>query len=205
MVLSYYLMTTQKKSKAAFQVGDLVIEKKARSKKKRIGEVIFVREGRRRKLEMVELNKHDLSPLYRGTMEGPKIFSLFDSECKKLRQLSLKKEKKFQIGDLIRFTQKSRSRFGIITSFIHPDGLYSDSYEKGYNGKDFLECIEILPKHGLPRRKDEKDKPYIFLATPEHSNECFVIPMDEDGGVRIKERKFSIQKKKTCADVDARL
>ena len=48
-----------------------------------------------------------------------------------------------------------------------------------------------------------KDKPYIFLATPEHSNECFVIPMDEDGGVRTKERK--LDPKKTCADVDARL
>lgn len=198
-MVPYLFMTTQKKSKEVLEVGDLVVEKKARSKKKRIGEVIFVREGRRRKLEMIELNKHDLSPLNRGTMEGPKIFSLFDSECKKLKLLSFKKEKKFQIGDLIRFTKRNRSRFGMITSFIHPDGLYSDSFEKGYNGKDFLECIEILPKQGLPRRKDEKDKPYIFLATPEHTKECLVIPMDENGGVRIKERKFSYIKK-TCAD-----
>ena len=198
-MVSYLFMTTQKKSKEVLEVGDLVVEKKVRSKKKRIGEIMFVREGRRRKLEMIELNKHDLSPLTRGNMEGPKIFSLFDSECKKLKPLGFKKEKKFEIGDLIRFTKKNRSRFGMITSFIHPDGLYSDSFEKGYNGKDFLECIEILPKQGLPRRKDDKDKPYIFLATPEHSKECLVIPMDENGGVRIKERKFSYTKK-TCAD-----
>ena len=87
-------MTTQKKSKEVLKVGDLVVEKKARNKKKRIGEVIFVREGRRRKLEMIELNKHDLSPLNRGTMEGPKIFSLFDFECKKLKLLNFKKKKK---------------------------------------------------------------------------------------------------------------
>ena len=199
MVVSFLFMTTQKKSKEVLEVGDLVVEKKVRSKKKRIGEVIFVRQGRRRKLEMIELNKHDLSPLTRGTMEGPKIFSLFDSECKKLKPLGFKTRKKFEIGDLIRFTKRNRSRLGMITSFIHPDGLYSNSLEKGYNGKDFLECIEILPKQGLPRRKDEKDKPYVFLATPEHSKECLVIPMDENGGVRIKERKFSYTKK-TCAD-----
>ena len=190
MVLYSKIMTIQRKQKEVFEIGDLVIEKKARCSKKRIGEVIFVCEGRRRKLEIIELNKHDLSPLNRGTMEGPKIFSLLDSECKKLKLFSFQSEKKFQIGDLIKFTKRNRSRFGIITSFIHPDGLYSDSFEKGYNGKDFLECIEILPKQGLPRRKDENDKPYIFLATPKHSKECLVIPMDENGGVRIKERKF---------------
>ena len=51
----------------------------------------------------------------------------------------------------------------------------------------------------LPAKDREKDKPYIFLATPEHTKECLVIPMDENGGVRIKERKFSYIKK-TCAD-----
>jgi hypothetical protein len=71
--------------------------------------------------------------------------------------------------------------------------LYSDSFEKGYNGKDFLECIEILPKNGLPRKLDAKNKPYIFLATPKHSKCCVIIPMDKDGGVRIKERSFLLK------------
>ena len=156
-------MTTQKKSKEVLKVGDLVVEKKARNKKKRIGEVIFVREGRRRKLEMIELNKHDLSPLNRGTMEGPKIFSLFDFECKKLKLLNFKKKKKFQIGDLIRFTKRNRSRFGIITSFIHPDGLYSDSFEKDTMVKTFLNVSKFCPSKDYQEERTKKINLIYFL------------------------------------------
>jgi hypothetical protein len=186
-------MKIKKKENEKLSVGDLVVEKRIQKNKKRIGEVIFVREGRRRKLEMVELNKHDLRPIEKGSLDGPKIFSLDETACKKLNLLRFKEKRTFRIGDVIKFTKRGRSRLGILTSFIHPDGLYSDSFEKGYNGKDFLECIEILPKNGLPRRVDEKNKPYVFLATPDHSKCCVIIPMDKEGGVRIKERFFFVK------------
>ena len=75
-------MKIKKKENEKLSVGDLVVEKRIQKNKKRIGEVIFVREGRRRKLEMVELNKHDLRPIEKGSLEGPKIFSLDETACK---------------------------------------------------------------------------------------------------------------------------
>ena len=44
-------MKIKKKENEKLSVGDLVVEKRIQKNKKRIGEVIFVREGRRRKLE----------------------------------------------------------------------------------------------------------------------------------------------------------
>ncbi len=187
-----FVVKIQKKEDKKLAVGDLVVEKRIKKNKKRIGEVIFIREGRRRKLEMVELNKHDLRPLEKCSLDGPKVFSLDETACKKLNLLRFKEKRTFQLGDIIKFSKCGRSRFGILTSFIHPDGLYSDSFEKGYNGKDFLECIEILPKNGLPRRVDERNKPHIFLATPDHAKCCVIIPMDKEGGLRIKERSFFV-------------
>jgi hypothetical protein len=187
------VMKIKKKVEERFSIGDLVVEKKTQRNQKRIGEIIFVRDGRKRKLEMVELNKHDLRPIQKGSLDGPKIFSLDENACKKLNLFRFKEKRTFQIGDIIKFSKHGRSRFGILTSFIHPDGLYSDSFEKGYNGRDLLECIEILPKNGLPRRLDEKNKPFIFLASPKHSKCCVIIPMDQDGGVRIKERSFFVK------------
>ena len=83
-----------------------------------------------------------------------------------------------------------------MTSFIHPDGLYSESFEKGYNGKDFLECIEVFPKQGLPRRKDSNNKPFTFLATGERSKVCVVIPMDKEGENAFKGKSLLLLKKR---------
>ena len=45
------------------QVGDLIIENNISQSNKRIGEVVFIREGRRRKIQLLQLNNHDLSPV----------------------------------------------------------------------------------------------------------------------------------------------
>ncbi len=176
------------KNTIEINLGDLVIEKRKGSNPRRIGEVVFIREGRRRKLEMIQLNKHDLSPLSRGNMEGPKCFSLHENECKRLNLFKYEKRKEFKIGDFIKFTKRGRAKYGFIISFIHPDGLYSESYEKGYNGKDYLECIEVKPSQGLPRKKDSDGNPCLFLATPDRTKACELMPMDKDGGIRIFER-----------------
>ena len=49
------------------EIGDRVIEKIAFGKKKRIGEVVFVQEGRNRKLELMQLSRHDLSHISNRT------------------------------------------------------------------------------------------------------------------------------------------
>ena len=148
-MLYLYHEKSPSKSKDEIAIGDLIIERKSNFRNKRLGEVIFIREGRRKKFEMIELNRHNLTPISRNNLEGPKTFSLFQKDFKKLNRLKFVKKKTFQIGDTIKFTKRGISKYGIITSFVHPDGLYSDSYEKGYNGKDFLECIQILPRKGL--------------------------------------------------------
>ena len=51
-----------KKILEAFSVGYRVVEKIARIRKKRIGEIVFIQEQRRMKLEMMQLNPHDLTP-----------------------------------------------------------------------------------------------------------------------------------------------
>ena len=51
-----------KKKDTPLEIGEKIIERIPHRKKKRIGEVIFVQEGKTRKLELVQLNSHALSP-----------------------------------------------------------------------------------------------------------------------------------------------
>ena len=78
------------------------------------------------------------------------------------------------------------TEFGTIVGFVHPEGLYSESYEKGYNGKDHLECVEISGRAGLPRKLDPDGNPKIFITEPDKCKHCEILPMDRNGGVRIK-------------------
>ena len=103
--LRFPFMKIKKKVEERFSIWDLVVEKKTQRNQKRIGEIIFVRDGRKRKLEMVELNKHDLRPIQKGSLDGPKIFSLDENACKKL--------------NLFRFKEKTNLNFSIWTSKIN--------------------------------------------------------------------------------------
>ena len=93
-------MRSTKKQNDQLQIGDIIIEKRA--KKKRIGEIIFIREGKARKLELIELNRHDLSPICKCSMEGPKVFSRLESECRKMNLFRFEKKKTFELGDIIK-------------------------------------------------------------------------------------------------------
>ena len=90
---------------------------------------------------------------------------------------------------------QGRVRFGKIVSFVHPEGLYTTSNEKGYNGKDLIECVEIEPRKGLAVKKDA-DMAKRFVVGPHRCKICEVLPMDENGGVRIK-NYWEIQKELT--------
>lgn len=180
-----------KKKQKPLEIGDRVIEKVPIGKKKRIGEVIFVQEGRHRKLELLQLNRHDLTPLRRANLEL-KFFRIPENRCKKLNEWMRYKRKTFQISDVIRHSRNGRVRYGRIISFVHPDGLYTDSNEKGYNGKDLIECIAIKGRDGLPRKKDSSGEIMRFVIGPDHAKICEILPMDLNGGLRIKDYWKSI-------------
>ena len=167
-------------------IGDRIIEKFAQGKKKRVGEVIFIQEGNCRKLQLLQLNSHNLKPLRKGNLEL-KTFRLPEDRCKKLNEWNYLKRKTFQIGDTIISKRNGKVRYGRIISFVHPDGLYTESNEKGYNGKDLIECIEIKGCDGLPRNMKSNGEVSRFNITPEHAKICTVLPMDDQGGTRIKD------------------
>ena len=64
---------------------------------------------------------------------------------------------------------------------MHPDGLYSTSHEQGYNGKDFLECVEISPKPGLAQQMQADGEPKRFTANPKQCKIMEVITTNSQG------------------------
>ena len=167
-------MTSKRKlrKKTPLTIGDRVIERVPTGKRKRIGEIIFIIEGRRRKFELMQLNPHDLSPLHRHNNEQLKFFRLREDQCKRVNEFKYREKKTFRIGDVIRHAGHGRVRFGKIVSFVHPEGLYTTSNEKGYNGKDFLECVEISPKPGLAQLMDSDGEPTRFTV---QSKDCKIM------------------------------
>lgn len=178
---------TNRKKKNSLSVGDRVIERQPQGRKKRIGEILFIIEGRRRKFELLQLNRHDLSPLLRHNNEQLKFFRLREDQCKRLNEFKYREKKTFKIGDIVRHATHGRVRFGKIVSFVHPEGLYTDSIEKGYNGKDFLECVAVEPRKGLSIKTDKEGEIKRFVVGPENCKICEVLPMDKKGGMRIKD------------------
>ena len=167
-------------------IGDRVIEKFPTGSKKRIGEIVFVIDGKRKKFELLQLNRHDLSPLVRHNNEQLKFFRLREDQCKRLNEFKYREKKIFRIGDVIRHSSHGRIRFGKIVSFVHPEGLYTESNEKGYNGKDLIECVEISPRKGLTSKFDGDGEIKRFVIGPSHCKICEIMPMDKNGGFRIK-------------------
>ena len=179
-------MDIKEEEKTELGVGDIVIENSNDLRKKRLGEIIFVRSGRKndRKFELIQLRRHDLSPITKYDMSN-KQFSLHESQCEKVNLADFERKKSFELGQTICDEHEHWSRYGRIVGFLHPDDLYSNSYEKGYNGKDLLECVEISPRNGLPRKILQSGLPKTFCAKPASARVCEVLPMDKNGGVRI--------------------
>ena len=145
---------------SSFELGDVVVERNTGVARKRVGEIVFMTEGKRPKLRLVELAPRSLSPKYNGNYSKLRYFTTPPENCRRLNIINIKKSKIFQLGDVIRHRRYGTFRFGIIVGFHHPDGLYSDSWEKGYNGKDIIECVEISGRSGLP------DVPFPSVVPP---------------------------------------
>ena len=137
-------------------------------------------------IELIQLNPHSLEPLSRGgDFAEFKRFRQSEDRCIRLDESKYVKRRTFQIGDVIRNVLANIVRYGIIVNFLHPDGLMASSHEKGYNGKDHLECIRISGRPGLFRKKDRNGQVMRFVARPERSKICSLLPMDGKGGLRI--------------------
>ena len=77
----------KRKADRPISVGDKIVEKIKTRAHKRIGEVLFIRDGKVPKVEILELNRHDLSPLKSTDLQKNKTFSLPISQCKHLNML----------------------------------------------------------------------------------------------------------------------
>ena len=170
-----------------FELGDIVVERSTSGKRKRIGEIIFIKEGKRTKLRLIELVPKSLSPKFSENHSRLRHFTLPIECCKKLKLSRPSKGKVIQIGDVLLSRRLGILKFGLVVGFHHPDGLYSDSWENGYNGKDIIECVEISGRSGLPRKRDQIGKIKKFELTFSQAQLCEIIPMDLNGGIRIKD------------------
>ncbi len=167
-------------------IGDRVEEYPPNGGRSRIGEIILTQEGRKRSFELIQLSPHDLEPIRKGPLQQYKRFRLSEERCRRLDESKYAEQRTFRIGDVVRKQYQDHVRYGLIVNFVHPDGLLSTSHENGYNGKDFLECVEISGKPGLFRKRDVTGDLKRFVTGPEHCQICNIIPMDKKGGTRLE-------------------
>ncbi len=175
------------KPKTEYCVGDIVVERNVPGKRKRYGEITTVIEDKKPKLQIVELRQRDLTPFFKGNEQRLRLFTTQATKVRKYKPVKFKKKNDLLLGDVLRHQRNGRIRFGLIVGFRHPDGLYSESWEKGYNGKDLIECVEISGKSGLARKLDSTGNVVRFEVGPKQVKRCEILPMDKNGGFRIKD------------------
>jgi len=149
------------------QLGDVVETTK---KPRYVGEVVNIMINRRETLEIILLDKR-LKPI--RTYDGAyKLKRVRKKDCKPFDYTKIrKKSNQFELGDIV---QKSSTRYGILVGYAHPDGLLTSSYEKGYNGTDLLELIEINPRD-LTRRRNSDGTIKKFVT---HNKNCIVCQVN---------------------------
>jgi hypothetical protein len=185
------------KLSAGLNLGMIVEEISSPTGQQRIGEIVSVFGDRNKKFQVLELNRHDLSPFFSNSKDKLKFFNVHSDNCRKLDLSRIRKPNSFLPGDVVRHSKNGRVRFGIIIGFTHPEGLYSESIEKGYNGKDLVECVEISGRAGLPQKIDSMGKVKRFTVGPSDLKICEVLPMDKNGGTRIKDY-WELRKEHVC-------
>ena len=167
----------QKEDSDSYEIGDLV-ESPTRNL---IGEIVSFLGDRAKSIEVIVLDKR-LKPLI--NLEGEFKYKKLRSELIKHFDYSkLRISQGFFLGDVIAKTNASGDkRYGILVGFTHPDGLETSSYSNGYNGIDFLECIEVTKKMVRKRNADDTIKRF---QTP--NNKCEVCYVDYwgSGGSKV--------------------
>lgn len=157
----------QKEDTDPYEIGDLV-ESPTRNL---IGEIVSFLGDRAKSIEVIVLDKR-LKPLI--NLEGEFKYKKLRSELLKHFDYSkLRISQGFFLGDVIAKTNAGGDkRYGILVGFTHPDGLETSSYSNGYNGIDFLECIEITKR--MLRKRNADDTIKRFQAPNNKCEVCYV-------------------------------
>lgn len=174
----------KKKKKKEIEIGSVIREMVAsKGKKRRVGEVLMILMDQPDdpSLECVEVDPEELTTRTKGS-DGMKMFRVKKSRAKHYTpRKKLFKKKTYEKGTIVRQKRGTSIKYGQIVCFVHPDGLYSTSHEQGYNGKDFLECVEISPKPGLAQQMQADGEPKRFTANPKQCKIMEVITTNAQG------------------------
>ena len=174
----------KKKKKKEIEIGSIIREMvAAKGKKRRVGEVLMILMDQPDDptLECVEVDPDELTSRTKGA-DGLKMFRVKKSRAKHYTpRKTLFKKKTYEKGTVVRVKRGTSIKYGQIVCFVHPDGLYSTSHEQGYNGKDFLECVEISPKPGLAQQMQADGEPKRFTANPKQCKIMEVITTNSQG------------------------
>ena len=80
------MVVSKPKSKLSvgLNVGMIVEELSPSTGKQRIGEIVSVFGDRNKKFQVLELNRHDLSPFFSNSKDKLKFFNVDSNKCRKL-------------------------------------------------------------------------------------------------------------------------
>jgi hypothetical protein len=155
------------------EIGSVVKYRDTTNKKTIVGEVCnIVGTGESQKYEVI-LYDMRLKPMMK--LDGSfKRRNLKSNRCKLIDEtFTFDTSKAFELGDVVCMNSAGRKKYGVIIGFVHPDGLFSTSYEHGYNGTDLIDCVEI-EKRGLRRKRDILGKVKRFTSTGDRFKICDV-------------------------------
>jgi hypothetical protein len=162
------------------EVGSYVKYRETVPDRKGFGEVIsIIGTGERTRYEIINLNKRlkcvvDSNQRYKRRVISAKSCKHVDISS------TLKNKRTFELGDIVHYKFLWKSRFGAVVGFVHPDGLYSSSYEDGYNGTDLITYVEINPKD-LTRVRDTDNNIKHYTCTKDRLKVCKVDLWSEKG------------------------
>jgi len=148
--------------KHLFIVGDFIKEKSFRLKK-RIGEILVIREDSKSNptFECMLVHHRTLEPI-EDAFGKHKTFNVKKDKCKRyVPRHKLFARKPFDISSFVSY----KNKYGRIICYLNrEDGLYPHSYDiRRHNGHDLLECIEIN-SIGLNRITNDVGESKIFIA-----------------------------------------
>jgi hypothetical protein len=160
-------------------IGSYIKYREIAPARKGFGEVIgIVGFGGRLKYEIINLNKR-----LKHIVDANHNFKrrlIHHTKCKHVDiKSTIIDKKQFEIGDVVCHKRLGFKKYGAITGFLHPDDLYTSSYERGYNGVDLLDCVEIDPRSLTRRRRSGNI--VKFTSNKKYLKICEVDLWDEKG------------------------
>jgi len=166
------------------EIGSYIKYKNSMLSQKGFGEVVgIIGSGDRCKYEIIHLNKR-LKCIMNTNMKY-KTRTVHSKYCKHVNILPTPTPKDhFEIGDVVCYKRMMFPRYGAVVGFTHPDGLYTSSYEEGYNGTDLIECVEVDPRD-LTRVRDRNNTIKKFTTTKYRLKLCKVDLWGEHGVTMI--------------------